>query len=166
MSRVLMADLITGELILPSLHASNKRSVIEKLSRFVASSAGLDEKLLKRAVLSRADLSTFGVGGGIAIPHATAPGVSQPLGAFARLTKPVDFGAADGRPADLVMLLIAAQGEDGILLRTLSSVARRFREPDVAANLRAARSVEAVHIILTTDVWRGRDLVLRRKLAA
>jgi PTS system nitrogen regulatory IIA component len=163
---MLMADLITAGLILPRLHSSNKRGVIEKLSRFAGASAGLDGELVKNAVLSRGDPTTFGIGRGVAIPHATAPGVSQPLGAFTRLKKPVDFGAADGRPADLVMLLIAAQGEDGILLRALSSVARRLRERDVAENLRAATSVDAVHAILTTDVWRGRDLVSHLKLAA
>lgn len=166
MSRILMADLITAELIFPGMHASNKRSVIEKLSRLAASSAGLDDKVVATALLSRGDLTTFGVGRGVAVPHATVPGVSHPLGAFARLKKPIDFGAADGRPADLVMLLIAAQGQDGILLRAVSSVARRLRERDVAANLRAAISLEATHIILTTDVWRGRDLVFHRKLAA
>jgi nitrogen PTS system EIIA component len=166
MSRILMTDLVTAKLIFPSLRASNRRGVIEKLSRFAAPSAGLDEKLIKNAVLSRGDLTTFGVGRGVAIPHGTAPGVSQPLGAFTRLKNPVDFGAADGRPADLVMLLIAAQGEDGFLLRALSSVVRRLRERDVAENLRAATSVDAMHVILTTDVWRGRELASHGKLAA
>src|SRR5947209_8782270 len=124
MPGILMADLITAGLILPSLCASNKRGVVEKLSRFAAASAGADKELLKNAVLSRGDLTTFGVGRGVAIPHGTVPGVSQPVGAFTRLKKPVDFGAADGRPADLVMLLIVAQGQDEILLRALSSVAR------------------------------------------
>lgn len=158
-SRSLLTDLITPELILPSLQASNKRRVIEKLSCFAAWRAGLNEEVVKKAVLSRGDLTTFGVGRGLAIPHATVPGILQPLAAFARLKRPVQFGAADGRPADLVLLLLAPEGDDGILLRALSCTARRLRDREVADNLRAATSGEASYIILTSDAWRRRDLV-------
>jgi PTS system nitrogen regulatory IIA component len=131
--------------------------VIEKLSCFAAARTGLDEELVRRALLMREDLTTFGVGRGIAIPHATVPGISEPLGAFARLKRPVDFGAADGRVADLVLLILAPEKDPGILLRALSCVARRLRDREVAKRLRAETNTEAAHVILITDSWRGHD---------
>lgn len=155
MSRIRMADLITPERIIPRLHAADKLQVIEKLSRLVAAYGGMNVDLVQRAVLSRGDLTTFGVGRGIAIPHAVVPGIAEPIGAFARLDVAINFDAADGRAVDLVLLLLAPEADAGILLPALSRVARRLRDRAVAKHLRAQTSAEAAHVILTTDSWRG-----------
>ena len=157
MSPIRMADLVTLDRIVPALYAGNKLQVIEKLSFIVATRSGVDYELVRRRVQEREDLTTFGIGRGIALPHPTVPGLSEPIGAFARLKQPVDFGAADGRLADLVLLLLAPEEDLGILLRALSCVARRLRNPDVINLLRAENSSEAAHVILTTDSWRGND---------
>jgi PTS system nitrogen regulatory IIA component len=156
-SRTCMAELIAPERIIPMLLGSNKHKVIEKLSWFAAAHAGLDKKLVQKAVIAREGLTTFGVGRGIAIPHAAVPGISKPLGAFARLKHPVDFGAADGRLADLVFLLLTPEDDPGALLPALSCVARRLRDREVARRLRAESSAEVSHVLLTSDSWRGHD---------
>jgi PTS system nitrogen regulatory IIA component len=107
--------------------------------------------------MARDDLTTFGVGRGVAIPHGTVPGIAKPLGAFARLKRPVDFGAADGCAADLVFLLLAPESDPSILLRALSCVARRLRDREVVEHLRVETGTDAIHVILTSDSWRGHD---------
>jgi PTS system nitrogen regulatory IIA component len=157
MSLIRMADLITPDRIVPTMHARDKRQAVLKLSDLVATKIGLNEDAVREAVLSRDDLTTFGVGRGIAIPHAIVAGIEKPVGAFARLKRPVDFGASDGRHADLVFLLLAPETHAGILLRALSCVARRLRDREVARRLRAETKREAAHVILTTDSWREGD---------
>ena len=157
MSHVEMAELVTPERIILTLHAANKQQVVDKLSRVTAANIGLNAELLSQSVLMREDLTTFGVGRGIAIPHAIVGGIAEPVGAFARLKQPVDFGASDGRFADLVFLLLAPDTRAGILLLALSCVARRLRDPEVARRLRAEFKAEAAHVILTTDSWREED---------
>jgi PTS system nitrogen regulatory IIA component len=166
MSRIRMADLITPERIVPTLNAVDKHQVIHKLSCLAAAHTGSDEAAVRRAVLSREDLTTFGLGRGIAIPHAILGSICKPFGAFARLNRPIDFGAADGRPADLILLLLAPETDAGILLPALSCAARRLRDREVAKRLRAETSAEAAHLILTTDSWRGHDPHPERKRAA
>lgn len=166
MSRIRMVDLITPERIVPTLNAVDKHQVIHKLSCVAVAQTGVDEEAVRRAVLSREDLTTFGLGRGIAIPHAIVGSICKPFGAFARLSRPVDFGAADGRPADLILLLLAPETDAGILLPALSCVARRLRDREVAKRLRAETSAEAAHLILTTDSWRGHDPHPDRKRAA
>ncbi len=155
MSRIQMSDLVTPERILPTLGAIHKRQVIEALSRFAAAQTGLPKTIILRAVQTSEGLTTFGVGRGIAIPHAVVGDISRPFGAFAHLKRPVDFGAADGRPADLVFLLLVPETVPGILLPALSCVARRLRDPEVAKRLRSATRAEAVHLLLTSNSWRG-----------
>jgi nitrogen PTS system EIIA component len=130
MSRVRMADLITPERIIPTLHAADTRQVMEKLSCLVAAQTILNKELVRGAVQSREDLTTFAVGRGIAIPHAVVEGIATPIGVFARLEPPVDFGAADGRLADLLVLLLIPETDAGLLLPVLSCVARRLRDPE------------------------------------
>lgn len=157
MSRIEMADLITPDRIILTLHAANKHQVVTKLSQLAAAQNGLNEEFLCQAVLNREGLTTFGVGRGIAMPHAIVRGVAEPAGIFARLKQPVDFGAADGRPADLVFLLVVPETDPGILLPALSCVARRLRDREVATRLRVATRAEEAHVVLTTDSWRGHD---------
>jgi PTS system nitrogen regulatory IIA component len=161
-----MADLITPDRIVPTLNAVDKHQVIHKLSCLAAAQTGAEEEAVRRAVLSREDLTTFGLGRGIAIPHAIVGSIRKPFGAFARLSRPIDFGAADGRPADLILLLLAPETDAGILLPALSCVARRLRDREIAKRLRAETSAEAAHLILTTDSWRGHDPHPERKRVA
>ena len=68
------------------MYAGNKLEVLEKLSRFAAMKIRVEAELIRRKVLEREDLTTFGIGRGIALPHAAVPGISQPIGIFARLS--------------------------------------------------------------------------------
>lgn len=89
-----------------------------------------------------------GVGHGVALPHARAPGLSQPAAAFARLHAPLDFHAADGRNCDLVYLLLWPEGSEP--LKALARAARFFREDGVRAALRAAPSEAALRAVFPT----------------
>jgi PTS system nitrogen regulatory IIA component len=120
-----MAALVTSARVIPSLRAQDKRQVVRDLARVAASAASLDPSAVLQAVAARADLTSFGLGRGVAIPHAMVVGLDKPLGVFARLDPAVDFGAVDGRPADLVFLLLSPAGDEGTLLRALSCAARR-----------------------------------------
>jgi PTS system nitrogen regulatory IIA component len=166
MSTITLANLVTHERIATGLRAVRKGQVLDDLARMAATGTGLDERAILAAVSARADLTTFGIGRGLALPHATVGGLQQPVGAFARLETPVDFGALDEMPADLVMLILAPEGEDSLLLRALACAARRLRDREVAAKLRGAANAEALHIVLTSDAWRGRGLVKDLKSAA
>jgi PTS system nitrogen regulatory IIA component len=152
-----MADLVSSDRIVLPLSARTKLQVIEKLSRFAAERLGIDAQTVRQEVLARDDLTTFGVGRGIAIPHGTVPDLTRPAGIFARLKQPVDFGAADGRLADLILFLLAPVEQPDVLLRALSCVTRRLREDDVVTRLRAANKPDEAHVILTTNSWRASD---------
>jgi nitrogen PTS system EIIA component len=166
MSRISLADLVTPERVMPRLQAARKHHVVQALARLAGDETGLDDNHISDTVLARGDLTSFGIGRGVAIPHATMPALAQPYGVFARLETPVNFGAVDGRPADLVLLILAPEGKDTMLLRALSRAARRLRDLEVTEKLRGATSAEALYIVLTSDAWRGREVAADWKRAA
>jgi nitrogen PTS system EIIA component len=139
-----LSDLLAPTAILPKAHASSKRQALQAICETLAESAGLDARAIFDAVLLRERLSGTGMGEGVAIPHARAAGVKHPIGAFARFDPPVDFEALDGRPADLVFLLIAPADRGADHLKALARIARFLRRAEVRERLRAARGVDGL----------------------
>ncbi|WP_460490662.1 PTS fructose transporter subunit IIABC, partial [Corynebacterium nasicanis] len=84
-----------------------------------------------------------GVPGRVAIPHARSAAVEVPTLAFARLSRPVDFGGPDG-DAELVFLIAAPEGGGKAHLKILSKLARALVRGDFLDRLRAATTPEEI----------------------
>jgi mannitol/fructose-specific phosphotransferase system IIA component (Ntr-type) len=87
---------------------------------------------------------------GVAFLHTprweATPPISSPLVAVGRLSHPVDFGAIDGTPTNLLFLLLAPDARTHLTL--LAKAARLCREPGLVAGLRAADSpAEVIELI-------------------
>jgi PTS system nitrogen regulatory IIA component len=135
-----LADLILPRAVVQRLTAPTRKLAIQSLSQALADAAQLDARRVFTAVLMRERLSGTGVGGGVAIPHATMDGLERPIGAFARLDPAADFKAIDGRPADLIFMLLTPHDRSGDHLRALARISRFFKKPETRERLRAARS--------------------------
>lgn len=147
-----LTDLLSPEAILPRLNVASRKQALQALAEALAKSAGVDARTLFEAVLMRERLSGTGIGEGVAIPHAQAPGLERPIGAFARLDPPQSFDALDGRPADLVFMLLAPSEKSADHLKALARVSRFFRRHETREKLRAARGVDELHALFTSAV--------------
>ena len=150
-----MAALLTPERILPMLRAAGAPAVLRVLARLAAAETGLHEETVLDAIRARGRLTAFGVGRGVAVPHALLGGIAEPIGVFAHLQNPADFGAADARPVGLVFLLLVPAAEAHRLLPLLASVVRRLRDREVLKHLRGDAGAAASFAVLTTEAWRG-----------
>ncbi|MGK2349721.1 PTS fructose transporter subunit IIABC [Actinomyces sp. W5033] len=146
--------LIIPELVRLDVPAgSAKTEVIGYLAEVVASAgrASTAEGLASDARAREATAPT-GIPGGIAIPHCRSPHVLAPSLGFARLSEPVDFGAADEQPADLVFMIAAPDGADDFHLQLLAKLARGLMRSDFTDALRSAATSEEVARIVTEQV--------------
>ena len=64
---------------------------------------------------------------------------------LALLDPPIDFEAPDGRPADIVVLLLSPEEAGADHLKALARISRLLRRQDIRDGLRAARSAAAIH---------------------
>ncbi len=138
-------DVITTDLVRLDVDAgATPRDVIRTLAD-AAGSAGRtsDPAALADGATSREKKSGTGVPGGVAIPHCRSEAVDEPTLAFARLSRPVDFGGPDG-PADLVFLIAAPAGGGKEHLTILSKLARALIKPDFRASLRGAETPQEI----------------------
>jgi PTS system nitrogen regulatory IIA component len=146
-----IANLLAPENVLLDLRAGDKRQLLCRLARHLASALEIDAETAAAALLRREELGSTGMGDGIALPHARLPGLARARGLFARLRPAMDFQAMDGRPVDLVFLLLLPDGERGPGLNALAHAARRLRDPEVVQALRRASSPVDACWHLTAD---------------
>ena len=146
-------------LIIPELVALDadagpgKEDVIEFLAATVAGAgrASSPDGLAADAK-KRESTAPTGIPGGIAIPHCRSSHVLAPSLGFARLAQPVDFGAADGRDADLIFMIAAPDGADDFHLQLLAKLARGLMQTDFTDALRQAADAEEIARIVTGQV--------------
>ena len=132
---------------LSKLKASAERLIAENASlRF-----GLDAGDVLDALLEREAAGSTGVGHGVAVPHARLEGLSRMRGVFVRLEAPVEYGAVDDQPVDLLFALFAPKGAVADHLRSLARVSRVLRQGELREQLRKAQNIDAVHALLTQD---------------
>ncbi|GJE70519.1 PTS sugar transporter subunit IIA [Methylorubrum podarium] len=142
-------DLLASDSVIHGLRASGKAALLEDLARRAARALDLDADDILAALVRREGLGSTGIGAGVALPHARLDAVRRPYGLLARLREPLDFEAVDERPVDLVFLLLLPTESGGEPLNALARVARRLRDPENAAALRAARNAAGLSALVS-----------------
>lgn len=147
------ADILQPEAVIADLRVSGKRQALSRLAACAAPLMGVHDLVLFEAITARERLGSTGFGGGLAIPHGRLPHLDRPMGFFARLETPVDYGALDDVPVDLLFLLASPQDAGADHLKALACISRALRDPFMLEELRGATSAEALYAILTrTDL--------------
>jgi PTS system nitrogen regulatory IIA component len=129
-----LAEALAEGGIVSQLPSVNKEEALRGLVRFLPLPDSLDRELLLQLFLAREALASTALGGGIAIPHVRNPIVLQvdrPMVTLAFLAQPVDFGALDGKPVQVLFSIISPTTRSHLqLLSRLSFVLRdeQFRE--------------------------------------
>jgi len=145
-----IADIISKDSVLDDVQASSKRELIQTLSERIAVLSGLDERVIFDAVWERENLGSTGYGDGVAFPHARIEGLDKVCAMFARLDEPVDFDSLDGKPVDLVFILISPENSGADHLTALAALSRILKTEGTCEKLRKARSVDEIYKILNS----------------
>ncbi len=147
-----LTELISPRAIVPALKVAGKKQLMQELAHRAAELTGVNEREIFETLMQRERLGSTAIGKGIAIPHCKLPGLSRLYGLFARLDRPLDFQSPDGRPVDLVFLLLAPEGAGADHLQALARVARLLRDEETVMKLRESRDAEAIFAVLAMPV--------------
>src|SRR3982751_6305848 len=102
-----LADFLDFDAIKTALPGGSKRSLLQQLANLAAQRLGQDAGVILASLTEREQLGSTGFGQGVAIPHGKIEGLNRIYCMFARLSEPIDYKAIDGRPVDLVFLLLS-----------------------------------------------------------
>jgi nitrogen PTS system EIIA component len=130
---------------------ADKRKLLEDLARRASRAVDLEPDIILAELRKREQLGSTGMGGGVALPHARIHRIQKPFGMVVRLKKPIEFDAVDGKPVDMIALLLLPDTQEGKQLGALACIARKLRDPDVLTALRHARDGGELYRRLIAD---------------
>lgn len=144
------ASLLEPGRVLGNVEARSKKHALDVLSELLASAAELDQGEIFQSLIQREKLGCTAIENGIAIPHGRLAELEAPVGAFLKLSRPVDFDMPDREPVDLIFGLVVPMPEEdiGCHHEEVSWIATRLTDRTLASALREASSSRALYDLL------------------
>jgi PTS system nitrogen regulatory IIA component len=143
-----LADFLDFDAIKTALPGGRKRALLQQLAHLAGQRLGQDSAPILASLNEREQLGSTGFGQGVAIPHGKIEGLGRIYGLFARLAEPVAYKAIDGRPVDLVFLLLSPPDAGAEHLKALAAISRVTRNVTTLEKMRGARSRDALAAVL------------------
>ena len=139
-----VAEVLKKERIDLKISAQTKKEALEKLTELLDRSGALtDKEAFLGDVLRREEISTTGIGNGIAIPHGKSASVAETTVAIGRLENAVEWESVDDKPVKLVVLLAVSESDKGTShVKLLSNMARKLASEENCRRLLEAQSGE------------------------
>jgi len=142
------SDLLSADRIVMLVAPGSRDVVLDSAARLLAGNSPTLTPLLAHALREREQLGSTGIGRGVAIPHARSTAFREPRAAFLRLSHPIDFGATDGQPVDLVFAMCVPDQQVEQHLHTLAGLVERFSDAEFRDALREAADSARLRALL------------------
>ncbi len=141
------------DFVLLGLGARDVEGVVRELSEG-ASRAGIGPvSAIEEKLLERERLHPTVMGSGLAIPHATVPGLDAPVIGVARAGgEPIEFGSAEQEPVRVFFVLLSPPGREREHVKLLARICRLVRHEGFMEELGEAETgASVVEIIQRID---------------
>lgn len=137
----------------------DKEAVLRNVVEVLELPPEIDPDFILQVLLAREAMGTTAVGDGIAIPHVRNPILAQlpvPKIALCFLAQPVDFGALDGKPVQILFTIISPTIRMHLhLLSKLAYCLRDQRLRDILGKQCNAAAIMDTIIAIEKDIGRG-----------
>jgi PTS system nitrogen regulatory IIA component len=143
-----LGDFLDFDAITSRLSGGNKKSLLQQLATLASHQLGINGPEILATVTEREQLGSTGFGQGVAIPHGKIEGLNRIYCMFVRLSEPIDYKAIDGRPVDLLFLLLSPPDAGAEHLKALAAISRVTRHRPTLEKMRGARNRDALAAVL------------------
>lgn len=138
---MLLSEILRPECIKIPLESKTKQEAISEMIDLLCDQYGIaDRQQIKDAVWQREKTRTTGIGHGVAIPHGKSTQCRQLSMAMGRPANAIEFGSIDGKPVDLIILLVSPVDETGPHIQALANISRLLTDERFRASLKRAGS--------------------------
>ena len=143
-----LTQLIQFDLIQFVFTAKDKNDALNKLTDMLVEEGIIGNKdEFYKALLGREELSTTGVGDGIAIPHAKASCFEKAMIIYAKSDEGVEWESFDSQPAKHIFMICAPANGADEHLKALATLSTALMNPEVKGKLDNAATKEEVKTI-------------------
>ncbi len=128
---------------------TTKHDVLETLIDTLKNNPAIpNHELFNKAVFDREEVTSTGIGGGIAIPHVRMDEIKELTMAIAIVPEGVDFDSIDNQPVYLVVLFATPKNKDKEYLQLVAKVMQALRDENLYLRLIKCQSPKQVSICL------------------
>jgi len=148
-----LSNLIDESVIKVGLESEDKEEVFAELIEVLVRAGRIaDRDRALRAILTREEMASTGIGNGVAVPHGKDPSIKRLTAALGISRKGIDYDAADGQPVHVVFLVLAEANNPGPHVECLGEIARLLNLPGFYDRLcKAETPQEALAIIKSEE---------------
>ena len=144
----LIAKLLPAPNVVLDLDVSSKKRVFEHAGLLFENNRNIARSQVFDSLFAREKLGSTGLGHGIAIPHGRIKGLKEAVGAMIRMREAIPFDAPDGRPVNLIFVLLVPERATDLHLQILSELAQMFSDDVFREELLKAASADAMHRLI------------------
>lgn len=131
----LIGQILLPENVLLDADSTSKKRVFERVGILFENTRQISRSQVFDSLFAREKLGSTGLGHGVAIPHGRIKGLREAVAAFVRLGTPVPFDAPDGKPVNLLFVLLVPEQATEQHLQILSELAQMFSDPELRDQL-------------------------------
>ncbi len=140
-----VSDILNKKVVIAELKSVNKADVInEIIDIFKDDPRVTDIEKVRDSVMQREQIMSTGVGKGFAIPHGKTSAVNGIIGAFAKTSKEINYGSLDGKPVNLIFLLVGKDTLVSTHIKLLSRISRLMNKDDFRERLINAKTPDEI----------------------
>ena len=150
MKKMNICSILNGRIVIDFVSSQKEDVINEMIDHLKESEAVTNLEEVRKVVLDREKIMSTGIGDGFAIPHGKTNGVKEIVAVFGRLDNAIDFEAIDGKPVNLIFLLVGREDSVGEHIKMLSRISRIMGKLDVHQRLINAASTEDRHTTAET----------------
>lgn len=147
-----LTEHLTPALIKVPLAATDKKSAIAEMVDLLVKGGVTEARdTLLAAVMERENQRTTGIGLGFAIPHAKTDAVKALVIALGRTAQPIDFAAIDGKPVNLIALLVSPSNATSQHIQALARLSRMVTSASLLQKLLDAPDAQALYDLIAAS---------------
>lgn len=143
-----ITELLPASNVLVDLDVSSKKRVFEHAGLLFENNQHVARSEVFDSLFAREKLGSTGLGQGVAIPHGRVKKLRDATGAMIRLKQPIPFDAPDGKPVDLIFVLLVPERATDLHLEILSTLAQMLSDKTFREAMLAAADAEALYQLI------------------
>ena len=138
-----LTQYIKPECFVPVLSEKTREEALRRIVHLIAEKGLVkSEEKVFASLMEREGIQSTAVGDGIAIPHCFTDEIPDLLITVARSREGLEFDSFDGKPTQVVFLLMGNRQEHSLHLKALARIARLIKSTSFIDKIVASSTVE------------------------
>lgn len=145
----LIGKILSPENVILDNESTSKKRIFERVGLLFENSQKIARSQVFDSLFAREKLGSTGLGHGVAIPHGRIKGLRDAVTAFVKTQIPIPFDSPDGKPVNLIFILLVPDRATDLHLQLLGELAQMFSDENFREQLKNTNDPTVIHQLFT-----------------